>query len=185
MEDEWYKNEIQKMEIDWIDKSLDTRINSDDPDTVLAAIRKDYLSDSTVTIHIIGNYSDENKGEDEQEYIKRELQASFYNAPPSNTRNGVLGVVIPEAYNRIFAGSYTCKCGTIVGSVLVDDSTVVKEFSQNYYIPEEGKCHWSEDERYCVLVKWDDFKLNPEKYIDMAYDKRSSVVTKKVKVYPK
>ena len=60
MEDEWYKKEIQKMDIDWIDKSLDKRINSNDPDTVLATIRRDHLSISTVTIHIIGNHSAEN-----------------------------------------------------------------------------------------------------------------------------
>lgn len=185
MEDERYKKEIQKMKIDWIDKSLNTRINSDDPDKVLAAIRKDYLSNSTVTIHIIGNSSDETKGADEQEYIKRELQASLYNSPPNNTRSGVLGVVIPEAYDRIFTDLYTCKCGIFVRRVLINDSTVVKEFSQNYHIPQEGKCHWSEEERYCVLVKWDDFKLDPEKYIDMAYDKRSSVVANRVTVYPK
>ena len=185
MEDEWYKKEIQKMDIDWIDKSLDKSINSNDPDTVLETIRRDHLSISTVTIHIIGNHSAENKGEDEQEYIKRELQASLYHSSPNNTRSGILGVVIPEAYNKIFKGSYSCKCGNTVGSVIIDDSTVVKEFSQNYYIPEGNKCHWGENERFCVLVKWDDFKESPEKYINEAFDKRELSIANKVKVYPK
>ena len=52
-------------------------------------------------------------------------------------------------------------------------------------MPDGNKCHWGEDERYCVLVKWDDFRENPEKYIDQAFEKRSQTVASKVKVYPK
>lgn len=184
MEDVNYKEEIQEMDIDWIDKSLDDSIDSEDPDYVLSVIRRDYLSDSTVTIHLIGNNSAENLGSEEQKYIKRELQASLYNSPPDNTRSGILGVVIPEAYDKIFKGALPCSCGGLAQAVYINDTTVVKEFSVNYYIPEDGKCHWSEDDRYCVLVKWDDFKLNPEKYIDMAFNKRNKEVANNVRVYP-
>lgn len=36
--------------------------------------------------------------------------------------------------------------------------------------------------RYCILVKWDDFVENPEKYVNAAYDKRTAPIAEKVKV---
>ena len=93
-EDESYKKEIQDdLDIDMIDKSLNEAINSDDEDYIMRKIREDYLSDSTVTIFLIGNKSAENTFWEDQTYIKRELQASLYNGE-NNTRNGILGVVI-------------------------------------------------------------------------------------------
>lgn len=183
-EDHIYKKSIQDHpDIDMIDKSLDDAIDSENEDYIMRKIRENHLSDSTVTIHLIGNYSSENLGY-EQRYIKRELQASLYHGE-GNTRNGILGVVLPDAYNSIYNGAYTCSCGATCGSVLINDHTVVKEFSHNFYIQEDGKCHWSEDERYCVLVKWGDFIEDPNKYIDLAFEKRFAHVAQKVTVYPK
>lgn len=54
-------------------------------------------------------------------------------------------------------------CGNTTDDLQLIKSTI-KEFSYNYYIPND-KCAHSEDDRYCVLVKWDDFVTNPEKYI--------------------
>ena len=80
-EDISYKKEIQewkeKNKVDMIDKSLNTPIDSDDEDYIMRKIREDYLSDSTVTIFLIGTRSSENLGWEEQKYIKRELQASL------------------------------------------------------------------------------------------------------------
>ena len=54
--------------------------------------------------------------------------------------------------------------------------------SYNYYVePHEG-CSWTEDERYCVLVKWDDFLEDVEHYIEQAFEKRSSPIVDKVRV---
>ena len=98
-EDEAYKKEIQRWvddnKVDMIDKSLDTPIDSDDEEYIMQKIRADYLSDSTVTIFLIGLRSAENFGWFEQRFIKRELQASLYNGK-GNTRNGILGVVLPN-----------------------------------------------------------------------------------------
>ena len=74
-----------------IDKSLNTPIDSDDEDYIMRKIRQDYLSDSTVTIVLIGEHSSEDLGEDEQKCIKREFQAAPYNGE-GNTRSGILGV---------------------------------------------------------------------------------------------
>lgn len=183
-EDKKYKRYIQEdLKIDMIDKSLNTPINSTDEDYIMRKIREDYLSDSTVTIHLIGEYSAENLLYENQAYIKRELQASLYNGE-NNTKNGILGIVLPNMYDKIFKGSEVCTvCGKSHNIVCINDSTVVKEFSYNYYIPKDG-CSWSEEDRFCVLVKWNDFVKNPELYINKAFDKRSSLISAKTKVRP-
>lgn len=110
------------------------------------------MSDSTVTIFLIGNKSAENSFFENQNYIKRELQASLYNGQ-GNTKNGILGVVLPSMTNDIFKGSQICsECGYSHNIVKINDDTVIKKFSYNYYIPND-KCAWSEEDRYCVLVK--------------------------------
>lgn len=183
-EDEEYKIQIQEdLDIDMIDKSLNEAIESDDEDYIMRKIREDYLSDSTVTIHLIGEYSAENSFLQNQSYIKRELQASLYNGK-GNTRNGILGVVLPSVRDKIYKGSYQCsKCGKEHSYVNVEDNTV-SEFSYNYYIPKNTGCAWGEDDRYCVLVKWEDFADNPNYFIDKAFDKRMSSIASKVKVRP-
>lgn len=168
-EDLWYKKEIQKWsdndKVDMIDKSLDIPIDSEDEDYIMRKIREDYLSDSTVTIFLIGLHSAENLGWAEQRFIKRELQASLYDGK-GNTRNGILGVVLPSMYDSIYKGQYTCQiCGKNHNTVAINDETVVKEFGRNYYLNNHGKCAYNEDDRFCVLVRWDDFKKDPNSYI--------------------
>lgn len=183
-EDTYYKKKIlEDIDPDMIDKSLNEAIDSDDQDYVMRKIREDYLSDSTVTIHLIGSYSAESLGQEEQKYIKRELQASLYNGY-GNTKSGILGVVLPEVADSVYKGNYDCSiCGNSHNYVNVRDTTV-SEFSRNYYIPSEGKCCWTEDDRYCVLVEWKDFVKEPEKYIEQAFAKRSQPISNKTKVKP-
>ena len=188
-EDELYKQTIQnwvdKNKIDMIDKSLDEPINSYDEEYIMRRIRQDYLSDSTVTIFLIGTYSAENLGTYEQRFIKRELQASLYNGS-GNSRNGILGIVLPQMYDNIYKGGYLCHtCGGSHNCVAIDDNTVIKEFSKNYYLNSHGKCSYTEDDRYCVLAKWDDFKINPNYYIELAFNKRSHPIANDVIVRPK
>lgn len=188
-EDIYYKIEIQKWEkenkVDMIDKSLNTPIDSNDEDYIMRKIREDYLSDSTVTIFLIGSRSSENLGWEEQKFIKRELQASLFNSE-GNTRNGILGIVLPHMYNSIYRGSCQCStCGNSHNLVEIGDDTVIKEFSKNYYLNSHGKCYYSDNDRYCVLVKWEDFEKNPNYYIDQAFNKRSQPIANEVIVRPK
>ena len=180
-----YKKKIQEdMGIEMIDKSLNEPINSDNEDYIMRKIREDYLADSTVTIYLIGEYSAENSFLQDQTYIKRELQASLYNGE-NNTKNGILGVVLPNMYDRIYKGEEQCLiCGSNHNIVCVNDDTTIKEFNYNFYIPKDNGCCWSEEERSCVLVKWEDFENNPEKYIDDAFNKRNSEISRKTKVRP-
>jgi hypothetical protein len=183
-EDKEYKKYIQeKLDVDMIDKSLNKRIESDDEDYVMRKIREDYLFESTVIICLIGTMSAEILGRDEQRYIKRELQASLYHGK-GNTQNGILGVVLPSMYSNIYTGSGACGiCGLSHTFVNANDSTVIKEFSYNYYIP-HNKCSWAEDDRFCILVKWEDFVKNPNEYIHQAFNKRSHPISEKTKVKP-
>lgn len=188
-EDTAYRNELLRLFSfsDVINKSLDRTIDSLNGDYVMQVIRQDYLKDSTVTVFLIGQHSSEREGSDwygdKNYFIKRELQASLYNGV-GNTRNGIVGIVLPEMYDTVFRGTYTCdKCGATHTNVNIGDSTVIREFSANYYMEPHAGCAWSEDDRYCVLVKWDDFIRNPEYYVEAAFQKRTSVAAKKVKIY--
>ncbi|MCK9482190.1 MAG: TIR domain-containing protein [Bacteroidia bacterium] len=183
-EDLWYKKYIQEnLDLDMIDKSLDVPIDSDDEDYIMRKIREDYLSDSTVTIHLIGAKSSEYLGWNEQRFIKRELQASLYNGK-GNTRSGILGVVLPNMIDSIYLGRMNCwHCGGYHNSVNLKDTTV-SEFRYNFFIPHKNKCVWSEEDRYCVLTKWNDFINNPKKYIDQAFCKRDHPIAEKIKVRP-
>lgn len=183
-EDIAYKKYIHdSLNVDMIDKSLHVPINSDDEDYIMRKIREDYLSDSTVTIFLIGEKSAENLPYENQSFLKRELQASLFNGI-GNTRNGILGVVLPNMYERVYGGKGICKtCGNSHNYVNINHNIAISEFAYNYYIP-NNKCAWSEDDRYCVLVKWDDFCLNPEFYINNAFDKRNHAISDKIKVRP-
>ncbi|MED3876266.1 TIR domain-containing protein [Lysinibacillus capsici] len=185
-EDMAYKDKIAGLELDLIDKSLKEPINSEDEEYIMRKIREDYLKNSTVTIFLIGNKSNESLGWEEQKFIKRELQASLYNGE-GNTRNGVLGVVLPSMYDLIYKGQYECtqcEVSHTIKHVKIDGSTTIKEFSYNYYLP-NNNCCYTDNDRYCVLVKWNDFILKPSDYIEDAYNKRFSIISKKVKVRPK
>jgi hypothetical protein len=183
-EDEAYKTYIQAMKgLDYVDKSLNVAIDSDDDDYIMQKIRSDYLSDSTVTVHLIGNHGAESRGLYEQRYIKKELQASLYHSA-TNTKNGILGIVLPHANPYIYLGTYNCSsCLGSHNHVAISDNTTISEFRYNYYIP-HNKCAHHEDDRFCVLVAWDDFVKNPNFYIDQAYDKRSAPIASKTKVRP-
>lgn len=187
-EDLEYRDHLLKIfrSTEVINKSLDRTINSDNGDYVMQVIRDDYLKDSTVTIFLIGEHSSENEGTDWQGdknyFIKRELQASLYNGT-GNTRSGILGVVLPNMYDAIYRGTYTCsECGGTHTWVALSDGTVIREFRVNYYMEPHIGCAWTEDDRYCVLVKWDEFLDNMEYYIECAFQKRTSDAAKKVKI---
>lgn len=180
-EDMYYKTYIQtKLDVDMIDKSLNDPINSNNEDYIMQVIRRDYLKDSTVTIVLIGTKSAENSFFENQRYIKRELQASLYRSP-----NGILGIVLPSMYDKIYMGNHTCtQCGQTHDFVKIDNDTTIREFNYNFYIPKNNGCAWSYDDEYCVLTKWDDFIKNPNTLIEMAYKKRTDPISNKIKVYP-
>lgn len=183
-EDIAYKTEIQTWShMDYVDKSLNVPINSTDPDYVLRRIRSEYLSDSTVTIFLIGAYSAERLGLVEQYYIKKELQASLYDTA-GNTKNGILGIVLPAMQSSVFGGDYDCTtCGATHNLVQMNGDIAISEFAYNFYIP-HNKCAWTEEERYCVLASWADFKSDPDRWIEAAFQKRLAPIANHTRVRP-
>lgn len=188
-EDKYYRDAILKKlgQEDVPVKFLDRWIDSEDADYILQEIRDEYLADTTVTLYLIGAHSMENDGVDEYGrdnnfFIKRELQASLFDGR-GNTRSGIVGIVMPELENVVFTGNYTCSvCGGSHFTAIVDDRTVVREFSCNYFIQPEPGCCWKEEDRYCVLTTYSQFLTDPDGYINLAYDKRYSNVSHKIRL---
>lgn len=192
-EDIYYKNEIsKKLSGDRLQgKSLDKWIDSDDIDYVMQVIRSQYMKNTSVTLFLIGSHSSENEGYEyslkdgcyynKQNFIIRELKATLYDGK-GNRRSGLLGIVLPDMYDTIYGGSYICShCGKRINTVRINPNTVIKEFSENYYLSpncEDGHC--DESGRFCVLVKYEDFMKDPDKYINEAYDKTSLAINKSV-----
>lgn len=184
-EDKYYKDEIIKKlgEERITGKALDRWIESDDINYVMNVIRKDYMNNTSVTIFLIGEHSSENEGYDDKgdknAFIKKELQATLYNGKDFS-RSGLLGVVLPSMENKIYKGRYRCaKCGEEHLNVNISDETVIKEFSANYYLRRRG-CAYSEDDRFCVLVRYSEFMKDPDRFIDQAFEKLSHPISNEV-----
>lgn len=191
-EDSYYKDMLKiVLEVNEIRHYvIEEKINSRDSEYVIRYIREHGIQDSTVTLSLIGENSSElegvdSEGYDKNYYIQRELQASLYDGE-DNRRSGILGIVLPSMENAIFGGSYSCdECGGSHRAVRINDKTVIREFSKNYYMDSHEKdCCWTEDERYCVLVRWSDFVDNPEEWIEKAYRKRNLLIAEDVVVRP-
>ncbi|MEL7603181.1 MAG: hypothetical protein AAGU77_08490, partial [Bacillota bacterium] len=144
-----YRDEIAQMGIDTAANIYDGSADYDDGGIALK-LRRGSLADAPVTIHLIGATSAERLGWEKQKYIKREIQASML---PSGDGlpNAIVGVVLPEAYGSVYAGS----------AARINDATTVREFSSAYIA---CPC--------CALLRWDDFKADPQKYIMEVYAAR-------------
>lgn len=160
-------------------KSLDKWIDSEDIDYVMQIIRRDYMANTSVTIFLIGNHSSENEGKDTygrdiNAFIKRELQATLYDGKGFR-RSGLLGIVLPKMEKAIYRGKEYCdKCKRNHNIVNINDDTVIREFSANYYLkPHKDGCgnYYGEGDRFCVIARYSEFMNSPDRYIDQAYDK--------------
>ncbi len=166
-------------------KSLTKWIDSDDIDYVMQYIREHYMVGTSVTLYLIGEHSSENEGLDcngrnHQSFMIRELQATLYDGK-NNRRSGLLGIVLPSMESKIYSGSFRCPhCGDTVFTVNVSDSTVLREFSENYLLVRDQCGHCPEDGRFCVMVRYSQFMQNPDRYIEQAYGKLSEPVCKQV-----
>ena len=186
-EDAYYKNliaaRLDELEIPY--NVLDKKIDSDDIDYVIQYIRDNYMNNTTVTLFLIGQHSSENEGVDlygynHQSYIIRELRATLLDKT-GNPRDGLLGIVLPNMYDKVYGGHYECPhCHQTVNYVNINPSTVIKEFCENYFLS-KGKCgHYDDEDRFCVLAKYEDFMKNPKQFIDEAYNKTSKPIAKQV-----
>ncbi len=189
-EDEDYKREILKKlgEEQIRGKALDEWIDSDDIDYVMQEIRKKYLSNTSVTLYLIGTHSSENEGLDfqgrnKQNFVIRELKATLYDQVESR-RSGLLGIVLPSMETKVFGENYFCpQCGMNHSIVRINDDTTIREFSQNYYlVPTEQGCKnaFYDDGMFCVLVRYSEFMNDPNKFIERAFDKTQQKINERV-----
>lgn len=186
-EDEYYKRKISDLlERKGITcKSMSEWIESNDIDYIMQTIRDKYMSGTTVTIFLIGLHSSENEGLDEvgrnkQAFIIRELQATLYDRT-GNPRDGLLGVVLPSVENRVFLGKTMCThCNQLVNTINISDETVIREFSENYWLKKNECGHYDDEGHYAVLCRYSEFMNDPEYYIEWAYSKVDSPISKLV-----
>lgn len=187
----WKEKIAEKLsDFDLVDNSLDYVIPKEDGDAVMEVIRKDHLNNADVTLFIIGKNSSElegydNDGQDKQFFIRREIQATLYDRKNSPL-SGLVGIVLPEMYEAIYLRTENCSCcGQQLMTLDIGDKTVIKEFAKNYFIDKGDKCHWSEEDRFAILVKYEDFIANPKKHVEMAFAKTKEPIANKVTVYVK
>ena len=143
-------------------KSLDEWIDSDDLDYVMQRIRDRYMKGTSVTLYLIGEHSSENEGLDEygrniQSFMIRELQATLFDRK-ENRRSGLLGIVLPGMEQVVFGRKTRCsRCGKEISWLNIGDETVIRGFSENYWL-KENKCgHYDDDGKFCVLVRYSEF----------------------------
>lgn len=165
-------------------RALDRWIDSDDIDYIMQIIRNEYMANTSVTIFLIGNHSSEKEGfdshGDKNAFIKRELQATLYNGKGFR-RSGLLGIVLPEMEEKIYGGPFKCNiCGQEHNYVNINDDTVIKEFSANYYLKKDAGCSYTENGRFCVLARYSEFMEDPDKYINKAFNKLNDSISNEV-----
>lgn len=190
-EDSTYRDEIIKKlgNNRVLGKSLDRYIDDKDIDAAMRLIRKEYLKNTTVTLYLIGEHSSENEGfygdgKKKNILIMQELQATLYNSGNYLT-NGLLGIVLPSMVDKIYDKTVYCeKCQCNHNYLCLNDETVVREFSKNYWLnPNNSGCKsvYSKENRFSVLVRYDDFMQNPDEYINKAYNKLREPICRSVK----
>lgn len=168
-----------------VGKSLNEWIDSDNIDYVMQVIREKYMAGTTVTLFLIGEHSSENEGLDEkgynkQSFIIRELQATLYDRD-GNPRDGLLGIVLPSMEEKVFTGKSVCPhCNKSIRTLNINDETVIREFSQNYWLKKNGCGHYDDSGRFAVLCRYSEFMNNPEFYIDWAYEKTKEPIASAV-----
>lgn len=190
-EDSCYKDEIVKKlgNNRVLGNSLEKYIDEGDIDATMRYIRKNYLKNTTVTLYLIGEHSSENEGVDENgrnknALIMQELQATLYNSGNYLT-NALLGIVLPPMVDRMYGETYFCEeCQCNHQNLSLNDKTVVREFSKNFWlnVSKSGcKSIYTYKNRFCILVEYDEFMKNSDKYINEAFDKLNEPICKYVK----
>lgn len=154
--DQEYKDKFVRLFDDWADIFIDKSVGDGDIDddckteTIWQKIRDDYLSDSTVTIVLIGKETWKRK------YVDWEISSSIRDTKNSS-RSGLIGILLPT--HPSFGNKYYDK--SIIPPRLYDNQ----------------KCHfakiydWSENPE--IVEKWIDaafdrrYKIDPDNSRDL------------------
>jgi hypothetical protein len=152
----------------FIDKSVsDGDINTNNTEeTIMRTIKNDFLSDSTVTLVIVGYETAE------RPFVNSEIQASLWGDKP----NGLLAVVRDEVYEQMYQASVCtsplCSCGIVLRSKTVMYKLYLPELVRRNHEYDGEIAHYADNQVYSAIIKYSTFIVNPEKYIDEAFEKR-------------
>ncbi len=170
--DQDIKDEIIKYfaQEDFIDKSvhegdIDTET---DENNIIRQIREEYISDSTVTLVIVGSETAQ------REYINSEIQASLW----GDNYNGLLAVVRDEIYNEIYTASTCtnpmCNCGIELRLKTPSYSKYLPDLVRKNHEFVSSAPHYNDSQVYCSILKYSTFVKDVTKAINEAFDKRNS-----------
>jgi hypothetical protein len=145
-------------------------------DSTIASKLGDKIFDSTVTIVFISKGMKENTPENDQWIpweISYSLKEQSRNYGNSKT-NAVLAVVLPDNFNSyeyFIQNNIECGSRTLMTNFLF---TILKENMFNIKNPEKRECNgntiYSGYSSYINSVKWDDFIVNIDKYIEISVE---------------
>lgn len=87
-----------------------------------------------------------------------------------------------RVHNTVINGKQRCeRCGKIIEIMDISDSTVIREFHENYWLSKNGNCdHYDEDGQFAVLCRYSEFMSNPDIFINKAYEKTKHPIARQV-----
>lgn len=145
-------------------------------DSTIASKLGDKIFDSTVTIVFISKGMKENTQEKDQwipwevSYSLKEQSRNYGNSKT----NAVLAVVLPDnfdSYEYFIQNNIECGSRTLMTNFLF---TILRENMFNIKNPEKRECNgntiFSGYSSYINSVKWDDFIVNIDKYIEISVE---------------
>lgn len=156
-------------------------------DSTIASKLRDKIYDSSVTIVLISpKMKDWFKAEEDQ-WIPWELSYSlseYTRNDRTSKTNGVIAVVLPDennSYEYCIENLHNCDCAYLK----FKNNFCFTIIGENFFNKKDPKLSWCPkclqyhydgvDNHYFVLATWNDFIMNPPKYIDEALNRSNHV----------
>lgn len=175
--DQWYKDQLQQWALThnlFIDVSVDTSdINDELPtESIRKIIRDDYLSDSTVTIVLVGT---ETKG---RKHVDWEIYSSMYDGSV-NKKSGILVIQLPSINPIYYTAAHQFEKNAIYPDCTnwtsISDRS---EYERRYpYMPDRIIDNLLAPHAKVSVTSWDRISGNLSnlvRLIDAAYDSRAN-----------
>jgi len=146
---------------------------------------KDRIFDSTVTIVMISPCMKEPYRHDRSQWIPWEISYSLKETTRNDRTshsNALLAIVLPDSKNnyRYYLqdnNCYNCTCNCynfdIIFDILRENMLNKKDKEQKYC--SSNKIIYSGDPSYIMTVKWSDFLISPQKYINIAIERKNHI----------
>ncbi len=148
-------------------------------DSTIGSKLGDKIFYSSVTIVLISKGMKETDKAEKDQWIPWEISYSLKEQTRQNQKsktNGVLAVVLPDelgSYSYYITNDSECNCRMLNTGILFE---ILRENMFNVKNPTRSVCNgkwiYSGDYSYINSVKWEDFIVNPSKYIDKAIELR-------------